>query len=117
MIIENDGLKIRDFYEKRDIGMGFDAFWWKYYHCRHLIGHVTIFVFPPIYGIEKEEGKMFQVDGTAPHFSHEVWYALKFRFEEAHQRSVPPPRSPDPSQLDFLWVFIKNLIYAEKIRD
>ena len=52
-------------------------------------------------------------DGAPPHFSCFVTDVLNDRFPDAW-----PPRSPDLSPLDFfLWGYIKNIVYAEKIRN
>ena len=61
-------------------------------------------------------------DGAPPHFSCFVTDVLNERFTDAWiGRGGPirwPPRSPDHSPLDvFLWRYIKNIVYAEKIRN
>ena len=61
-------------------------------------------------------------DRAPPHFSCFVTDVLNERFHDAwigSGGSIPwPPRSPDLSPLDFfLWWYIKNIVYAEKIRN
>ena len=61
-------------------------------------------------------------DGAPPHFSCFVTDILNERFPDAwigRGGPIPwPPRSPDLSPLDFfLWGYIKNIVYAEKIRN
>ena len=61
-------------------------------------------------------------DGAPTHFSCFVSDVLNERFPDAwigRGGPIPwPPRSPDLSQLDFfLWRYIKNIVYAEKIRN
>ena len=61
-------------------------------------------------------------DGAPPNFSCFVTDVLNERFPDAwigRGGPVPwPPRSPDLSQLHFfLWGYIKNIVYAEKIRN
>jgi len=61
-------------------------------------------------------------DGTPPHFSCFVTDVLNERFPDAwigRGGPIPwPPRCPDLSPLDFfLWGYIKNIVYAEKIRN
>ena len=61
-------------------------------------------------------------DGAPPHFSRFVTDVLNERFPDAwigRGGPIPwPPRSPDLSPLDiFLWGYIKNIVYAEKIRN
>jgi len=61
-------------------------------------------------------------DGASPHFSCFVTDVLNERFPDAWIGRVGPipwpPRSPDLSSLDFfLWGYIKNIVYAEKIRN
>jgi len=47
----------------------------------------------------------------------EVARLLVHPFKSRHQ-GIWPPRSPDLSPLDFfLWRYIKNIVYAEKIRN
>jgi len=65
---------------------------------------------------------IFMQDGAPPHFSSFVTDVLNERFPDAWiGRGGPmswPPRSPDPSPLYFfLWGYIKNIVYAEKIRN
>ena len=57
---------------------------------------------------------------TLEHFSCFVADVLNERFPDAWNLTggpIPwPPRSPDLSPLDFfLWGYIKNIVYAEKI--
>jgi len=61
-------------------------------------------------------------DGAPPHFNCFVTDVLNERFPDAWiGRGGPikrPPRSPDLSPLDFfLWRYIKNIVYAEKMRN
>ena len=61
-------------------------------------------------------------DGAPPHFSCFVTDVLNERFPDAWiGRGGPIPwlsRSPDLSPLDFfLWGYIKNIVYGEKIRN
>jgi len=59
-------------------------------------------------------------DGAPAHFSCFVTDVLNERFPDAWiGRGGPwPPRSSDLSPLDFfLWGYIKNIVYAEKIRN
>ena len=62
-------------------------------------------------------------DGAPPNFSCFATDVLNERFpDDAWTGSggpIPwPPRSPDLSPLDlFLWGYIKNIVYAEKIRN
>ena len=61
-------------------------------------------------------------DGASPHFSCFVTEVLNERFPDAwigRGGPIPwPPRSPDLSPLHFfLWRYIKNTVYAEKIRN
>ena len=61
-------------------------------------------------------------DRAPPHFSCFVTDVLNERFPDASiGRGGPipwPPRSPDLTPLDFfLWRYIKNIVYAEKIRN
>jgi len=61
-------------------------------------------------------------DGAPPHLSCFVTDVLNERFPDAwigRGGPIPwPHRSPDLSPLDFfLWVYIKNIVYGEKIRN
>ena len=61
-------------------------------------------------------------DGAPPHFSCFVTGVLNERFSDAwigRGGPIPwPRRSPDLSPIDFfLWGYIKNILYAEKIRN
>ena len=61
-------------------------------------------------------------DGAPPHFSCFVTDVLNERFPDAwigRGGPIPwPPQSPDLSPLDFsLWGYIKNIVYAENIRN
>ena len=65
---------------------------------------------------------IFMQDGAPPHFSCFVTDVLNERFRDAWIGRGGPipwsPRSPDLSPLDFfLWGYIKNIVYAEKIRN
>jgi len=82
------------------------------------------YVFPQIETFEQEIVRrvIFMQDGAPPHFSCFVTDVLNERFPDAwigRGGPVPwPPRSPDLSPLDFfLWRYIKNTVYAEKIRN
>ena len=82
------------------------------------------YVFPQIETFEQETVSrvIFTQDGAPPHFSCFVTDVLHERFPDAWiERGGPilwPPRSPDLSPLDFfLWGYIKNIVYAEKIRN
>ena len=81
-------------------------------------------MFPQIETFEQEivSSVIFMQDGAPPYFSCFVTNVLNERFSDAWiGRGVPvpwPPRSPDLSPLDFfLWGYIKNIVYAEKIRN
>jgi len=81
-------------------------------------------VFPQIETFEQEivSRVIFMQDGAPPHFSCFVTDVLNERFPDACiGRGGPilwPPRNPDLSPLDFfLWVYIKNIAYAKKIRN
>jgi len=81
-------------------------------------------VFPQIETFEQEivSRVIFMQDGAPPHFSCFVTDVLNGRFPDAWiGRGGPmswPPRSPDLSPLDiFLWGYIKNIVYGEKIRN
>ena len=61
-------------------------------------------------------------DGAPPHFSCFVTDVLNERFPDAwigNGGPIPwPPRSPYHSPfVFFLWGYIKNIVYAEKIRN
>jgi len=61
-------------------------------------------------------------DGAPPHFICFVTDVLNEIFPDAwigRGGPIPwPPRSPDISPLDFfLWGYIKNIVYIEKIRN
>lgn len=81
------------------------------------------YLFPQLDDIEAEKGLVyFQQDGAPPHFSLRVREALDARLGNrwiGREGPIPwPPRSPDLTPLDFsFWGHIKNLVYAEKIRD
>ena len=82
------------------------------------------YVFPQIETFEQENVNrvIFMQDGAPPHFSCFVTDILNKRFPNAwigRNGPIPwPPRSPDLSPLDFfLWGYIKNIVYAEKIRN
>jgi len=81
------------------------------------------YLFPQIETFEQEtlSRAIFMQDGAPPHFSCFVTDVLNERFPDAWiGRSGPipwQPRSPDLSPLDFfLWGYIKNIVYAEKIK-
>ena len=65
---------------------------------------------------------IFMQDGAPPHFCCFVTDVLNERFPDVwigRGGPIPwPSRSPDLSPLDFfLWRYIKNIVYAEKIRN
>ena len=65
---------------------------------------------------------IFMQDRALRHFSCFVTDVLNERFPDAwigRGGPIPwPPRSPDLSPFDFfLWGYIKNIVYAEKIRN
>jgi len=81
-------------------------------------------VFPQIETFEQEivSRVIFMQDGAPPYFSCFVTDVLNERLPDAwigRGGQIPwPPRSPDLSPLDFfLWGYIKNIVYAEKIRN
>lgn len=84
---------------------------------------LELYVFPQVDDIEAEKGLViFQQDGAPPHYKKRVRSALNARFPARWMgRAGPiawPPRSPDITPLDFfLWGYVKNLVYSEKIRD
>ena len=88
------------------------------------LGLLEQYVFPQIETFEKETVSriIFMQVGAPLHFSCFVPHGLNKRFPDASVgRGGPipwPPRSPDLSLLDFfLWGYIKNIVYAEKIRN
>ena len=85
---------------------------------------LEVFVFPQIDEFEQETGQrvIFMQDGAPPHHLLAVRDALNARFPNGWiGREAPilwPPRSPDLTPMDFfLWGYVKNIVYAEKIRD
>ena len=81
-------------------------------------------MFPQIEIFEKEivSRVIFMQDGAPPQFSCFVTDVLKERFPDAwigRGGPIPwPSRSPDFFPLDcFLWGYIKNIVYAGKIRN
>ena len=79
-------------------------------------------MFPQFETFEQEivSRVIFMQDGAPPHFSCFVTDVLNERFPDAWIGRGGPipwsPRSPDLSPLDFfLWGYIKNIVYAEKI--
>lgn len=85
---------------------------------------LELFVFPQLDDIEQQTGQriIFMQDGAPPHYHREVRAALNACFPNGWiGRAAPiswPPRSPDLTPLDFFfWGYIKNIVYAEKIRD
>ena len=81
-------------------------------------------VFPQIETFEQETVNkvIFMQDRAPPHSSSFVTDVLNERFPDAWIGRVGPilwpPRSPDLSPLDFfLWGYIKNIVYAEKVRN
>jgi len=82
------------------------------------------YVFQHIETFEKEivSRVIFVQDGAPPHFSCFVTDVLNESFPDAwigRGGPIPwPPRSPVLSPLDFfLWGYIKNIVYAENIRN
>jgi len=82
------------------------------------------YVFPKIETYEQENVSrvIFMQDRASPHFSSFFTDVLNERFPDAWIGRGGPipwsPRSPDLSPLDFfLWGYIKNIVYAEKIRN
>ena len=82
------------------------------------------YVFPQIETFEQEivSRVIFMQDRAPLHFSCFVIDVLNERFPDAWiGRGGPiswPPRSPDFFPIDFfLWRYIKNIVYAEKIRN
>lgn len=80
------------------------------------------YCFPQLDELENIQQLHFQQDGAPPHFSAFVTDTLNEKF--GHRwigRQGPicwPPRSPDLTPCDFfLWGYIKNIVYREKIRD
>uniref|UniRef100_A0A1B6EKB9 DUF4817 domain-containing protein n=1 Tax=Cuerna arida TaxID=1464854 RepID=A0A1B6EKB9_9HEMI len=84
---------------------------------------LELYVFPQVDDIEAEKGLViFQQDGAPPHYKQCVRSALDARFPGRWMgRGGPiawPPRSPDITPLDFfLWGYVKNFVYSEKIRN
>lgn len=84
---------------------------------------LELYVFPQLDDIEAEKGLViFQQDGAPPHYKQSVRSALDARFPGKWMgRGGPiawPPRSPDLTPLDFfLWGYVKNIVYSEKIRN
>ena len=82
------------------------------------------YVFPQIETFEQEivSRVIFMQDGAPPHSSCFVTDVLNERFPDAwigRDGPIPwPPRSPNFSPLDFsCGGYIKNIVYAEKIRN
>ena len=97
-----------------------DGIWNRY----NLKSTGRIYTFPQIETFEQETVRMviFMQDGAPPHFNCFVTDVLNERFPDAwigRGGPIPwPPRSPDLSPLDFfLWGYIKNIVYAKKIRN
>jgi hypothetical protein len=85
---------------------------------------LQLYVFPQIVEVERENENrvIFMQDGAPPHFSLPVRGALKEKFPNSWiGRGGPislPPRSPDLTPMDcFLWGYVKNCVYGEKILD
>ena len=83
-----------------------------------------IYTFPQIETFEQETVSrvIFMQNGAPPHFSCFVADVLNERFPGAwigRGGPIPwPPRSPYLSPLHFfVWRYIKNIVYAEKIRN
>lgn len=82
------------------------------------------FLFPQLEDIEAQGGErvILMQDGAPPHYLQLVRDTLNNKFPNGWiGRGAPiawPPRSPDLTPLDFfLWGYVKNIVYAEKIRD
>ena len=82
------------------------------------------YVFPQLDQIEEENNVqlLFQQDGAPPHFSLQVRARLNDKFPDRWiGRAAPipwPPRSPDLTPLYvFVWGYVNNIVYSEKIRD
>jgi hypothetical protein len=82
------------------------------------------YAFPQIDNIEREKGVsvIFQQAAAPPHYSLSVREALNNRFPGGwigrNGSVLWPPRSPDIKPMDFFfWSYLKNIVYAEKIRD
>jgi hypothetical protein len=85
---------------------------------------LQLYVFPQIEDVEREPWNwvIFMQDGAHPHFSLPVRGAFNEKFPNARiGRGGPiswPPGSPDLTPMDcFLWGYVKNCVYGEKIRD
>jgi hypothetical protein len=79
---------------------------------------------PQIEDLERETGNLviFMQDGAPPHFYQSVRKALNEKFPNSWiGRGGPifwPPRILDLTPMNlFLWGYVKNIVYAEKIRD
>lgn len=80
------------------------------------------YCFPQLDELENIHQLHFQQDGAPPHFSALVTDALNEKFGDRWiGRQGPmlwPPRSPDLTPCDFfLWGYIKNIVFSQKIRD
>jgi hypothetical protein len=85
---------------------------------------LQLYVFPQIEDVERETENwvIFMQDGAPPNFSLPVRGAFNEKIPNAWTgRGGPiswPPRSADLTPMDcFLWVYVKNSVYGEKIRD
>ncbi|GBM18465.1 hypothetical protein AVEN_66824-1 [Araneus ventricosus] len=80
---------------------------------------LEIFAFPQIEDLQPNI--IFQQDGSPPHWSLEVRKVLDENFPSRWIGSggpIPwPPRFPDITSLDFLWGYVKNIVYQSPIRD
>jgi hypothetical protein len=78
---------------------------------------LELFVFLQTDDAEQEEGEIcFQQDSIPTHFSHEVLNALYVRFPNWWIGRGRHVKSRLLTVRFFLWGFVKNLIYAEKIQ-
>lgn len=80
------------------------------------------FCFPQIDEFDNVNMMYFQQDGAPAHYKDFVRVALNNKFEQRWiGRGGPiawPPRSPDLTPCDFfLWGYVKNIVYSQKIRD
>lgn len=83
---------------------------------------LTEYCFPQLDELENAQRIHFQQDGAPPHFNAFVTHALNEKFADrwiGQQGPISwPPRSPDLTPCDFfLWGYIKNIVYSQKLRD
>ena len=79
-------------------------------------------VFPSLLNEDGTFPSFFQHDGAPPHYGLIVrqWLDVQLPGHWIGRRGPEewPPRSPDLTPMDFyLWGHLKQLVYAEKIRD